>query len=100
MEKKNRFIITMVIIIICATMVNYSLYSILSIYFIKPSDVYYGVQMSMITTGITIVIVTIMMLALIPTEKVDEALLSIENGKSDEEQLRDIVGYDYEDNKK
>ena len=90
----------MVIIIICATMVNYSLYSILSIYFIKPSDVYYGVQMSMITTGITIVIVTIMMLALIPTEKVDEALLSIENGKSDEEQLRDIVGYDYEDNKK
>ena len=81
-------------------MVNYSLYSILSIYFIKPSDVYYGVQMSMITTGITIVIVTIMMLALIPTEKVDEALLSIENGKSDEEQLRDIVGYDYEDNKK
>ena len=95
MNKNNKFMITMVIVIICATMVNYGLYNIISMYFIKPSDVYYGVQMSMITTTITIIIVTIIMLALLPKEKVNEVLTDIENdNKSDEQRLRDMVGYD------
>lgn len=95
--KKNKFLITMIIIIVCATMVNYGLYNILNI--IKPTDVYSGVQMNIISMVIIIGIVTGIMMVFIPKENVNELLSNMENNngdKSPEQQLQDMIDEELE----
>ena len=101
MDKKKKFLITMIIIIACATMVNYGLYNILNIYFVKPSDAYSGVQLNIISMIIIIGIVTVIMLVLIPKENVNELMKNLENGanKSPEQQLQDMIDDELEKEK-
>jgi uncharacterized membrane protein len=100
-QKRKKFIITMVIVTVCATMVNYGLYNILDTYLVKPSNVYGGVQMNIISIIIIIVVVTVIMLVLIPKDTTDELLANMEReDATPEQQLQDIVGSDDELNKK
>lgn len=98
-NKNKKFLITMIIIIVCATMVNFGLYNILNIYFIKPSDVYSGVQLNIIAMIIIIGIVTVIMMILIPKENMNELLANMENNivdKSPEQQLQDMIDEELE----
>lgn len=95
-QKRKKFIITMVIIMACATMVNYGLYNILNTYFVKPSETYGGVQLNIASMLIIIVVVTVIMLVLIPKENVNEIMASLEmNGsgahRTPEQQLQDMI---------
>lgn len=100
-NKNKKFLITMIIIIICATMVNYGLYNILNVYFVKPSDVYSGVQLNIISMIIIIGIVTVIMLILLPKENINELLANMENtvDKSPEQQLQDMIDEELEKEK-
>lgn len=73
-DNKKKFLTTMVIIIISATMVNYGIYSILDFYFDTVETVYSGVQMNIIFTIAIIGVVTILMLAILPKQSVDEMI--------------------------
>ena len=96
-DNKKKFLITMIIIIACATMVNYGLYNILNVYFVKPSDTYSGVQLNIISMVIIIGIVTVIMLVLIPKENVNELIANLENGhRSPEQQLQDMIDEELE----
>jgi len=122
-NNKKKFLITMIIIMACATLINYGLYSLLETYVVKPSDTYNGVQVNIIFTLIIIGIVTVIMLMLIPKDNVNEILMNLNgnnnnmivnnnnggnnddnnnNGSggvdimTDEQKLQDIV-YDYDD---
>lgn len=76
-------------------MVNYGLYNILSTYVKAPSEAYAGVQWSIIYIIVIIAVVTVIMLAIIPKENINEILESMENPeKSPEQQLRNITDED------
>ena len=97
-EKKKKFLITMIIIIACATMVNYALYNILNTYVLKPSDTYGVVQMNIITVVVIIGAVTVIMFVLIPKENVNELILNMDSGgeKTPEQQLQDMIDEELE----
>lgn len=92
-NKQKKFIITMVIIIISATVINYGLYSLLDIYFFD-SDMF-GIQQNIILMIIIIGVVSILMFVLIPKENVNELMMTLENEngvqKTPEQEFSDMV---------
>ena len=97
-EKKKKFIITMIIITVCATMVNYGLYNILATYVVQPEDVYMGVQMNIISLVIIITVVTVIMIVIIPKDTTNELLAYMEGKKNieqntltPEQQVQDMI---------
>jgi len=124
-DKKKKFLITMLIIMGCATMINYGLYNLLNSYF-KNSDtesVYSTVQLNIIIVLTVIATVTVIMVILIPKDNINEIMAKMSgnggaqtvngnlglNGSSehrteeltDEEQLQSMIDEDLsEENKK
>jgi hypothetical protein len=81
-DKKKKFLITMLIIMGCATAINYGLYNVLNSYF-KNSDTEYAystVQLNIIIVLTVIASVTVIMVILIPKENVSELMSKIEHG--------------------
>lgn len=104
-DKKKKFIITMIIITVCATMVNYGLYNILDTYVVKPQQAYMGVQMSIVSIIIIITVVTVIMLAIIPKDTTNELLAYMEsegniknNTLTPEQLVRDMIDEELEEN--
>lgn len=101
-NNKRKFLVTMIIIMVCATVINYGLYNVLSIYVKKPSNLYNDVQWSIIYTMIVIIVVTVVMIAIMPKDRLNELLLQNTNGAhmldannnttlSPEEQLQNML---------
>ena len=82
-EKKKKFLITMLVIMGCAVAINYGLYNVLNPYFktMDNGDTYTNVQWNMITVAMIIGIVTVIMVVLIPKDAVNELMTKVENGK-------------------
>lgn len=117
-EKKVKFLTTMVIIIISATMINYGLSSLFSAYFNTIDNIYMGVQLNLWITILVIAIITVLMLLLLPKQTVDELFKDINgngnggsngiltmngnNSRTPDQQLQDMIDYNDEelDNKK
>lgn len=76
-DRKKKFLITMVIIMTCATAVNYGLFNILNTHF-KHDDVYNAVQVNILSVVFIIGIVTVIMVILIPKENVNQILSDME----------------------
>ena len=80
-DRKKRFLITMLIIMGCATMINFGLYNVLNTYF-KNSDTgasaFSTVQLNIIIVLTVIASVTIIMVILIPKENVSELMAKIQ----------------------
>src|SRR6476620_9534192 len=82
-DRKKKFLITMLIIMGCATMINYGLYNVLNAYF-KNSDTgesaYNTVQINIIIVLTIIASVTVIMVILIPKENVNEIMAKMSSG--------------------
>ena len=104
----------MIIIMGCATMINYGLYNVLDMYFHNndQESAYSGVQLNIISVVMIIGIVTVIMVVLIPKENVNELMKKIEKGdmpnklvdqpvieRTPEEELNDMVDENLEDKK-
>ena len=120
-DKKKKFLITMLIIMGCATMINYGLYNLLNSYF-KNSDtesIYSTVQLNIIIVLTVIATVTVIMVILIPKDNINELMAKMEGANTkiigsdgnlklndsieltDEEQLQNMIEEDLsEENKK
>ena len=126
-DKKKKFLVTMIVIMACATAINYGLYNVLNSYLGKDDNansIYSAVNLNIIITVTIIAFVTVIMVVLIPNEKVKELMTNIEKSdhgtvltgtgnlgtsgtdgyeydeESDAEKLSDMVDEDLEDNKK
>jgi hypothetical protein len=122
-ERKKKFLITMVVIMGCAVAINYGLFNILNPYFksIDSEDTYSRVQLNMITVVLIIGIVTVIMVVLIPKETVKEFMNTVDKGgvvgdgaqstmmklgdsdlqaPTPEEQLQEMIDEELEDNDK
>ncbi len=123
-DRKKKFLITMLIIMGCATMINYGLYNVLNTYF-KNSETgasaYSTVQINIIIVLTIIASVTVIMVILIPKENVNEIMakmsgngaqtvgtdgnLGLSGGEhrieelTDEEQLQSMIDEDLEQDK-
>lgn len=115
----------MIVIMVCATAINFGLYNVFSSYFGSGSnsDNTNKVLTNMFTTVAIISIVTVIMIVLIPKEAVHEAMDKIQNGHGnngngmlslnggsgndidedgdgindlEEQQLSDMIDYDFE----
>ena len=111
-DRKRRFLITMLVIMGCATAINYGLYNVLSTYLNtnndSENDIYSGVQLNIIIIIVIIAVVTVLMIILIPKENVSELMNRISNpdgtvltgagsgGRSTSLGLGDSVGTDYD----
>lgn len=80
-DRKRKFLITMIIIMACATAINYGLYNVLSGYLKTDdnNDIYSGVQLNIIIVLVIIAVVTVIMVALIPKENIQQVLIDIES---------------------
>jgi len=80
-DRKKRFLITMLIIMGCATMINFGLYNVLNTYF-KNSDTgasaYSTVQLNIIIVLTVIASVTVIMVILIPKDNINEMMAKIQ----------------------
>ena len=99
-SEKKKFLTTMIIIIISATMVNYGIYSLLDISFDSVDTVYTGVQMNIIFTIAVIGIVTILLLVILPKQSVDEMLSDISGGEGKEKTPDQILNDMIDDDRK
>lgn len=124
-NRKKKFLVTMLVIMACATMINYGLYNVLNSYFKNSGtevSAYSTVQLNIIIVLTVIASVTIIMVILIPKENVNELIAKMEGAKSttmvggntngnlglgehreeltDEEQLRNMIDEELESNKK
>lgn len=92
-NKQKKFIITMVIIIISATVINYGLYSLLDIYFFDSDT--FGIQQNITLMIIIIGVVSILMFVLIPKENVNELMMTLENEnggqRTPEQEFNDMI---------
>jgi hypothetical protein len=81
-DRKKKFLITMLIIMGCATMINYGLYNVLNSYFKNSNteSVYSTAQMNIIIVLTVIASVTVIMIVLIPKENVNEIMTKMSNG--------------------
>ena len=84
-DRKKRFLITMLIIMGCATMINFGLYNVLNTYF-KNSDTgasaYSTVQLNIIIVLTVIASVTVIMVILIPKDNINEMMAKIQQQDS------------------
>lgn len=104
-ENRNKFLTTMVFIIISATLFNYGLYSLLDVYFNTTDSIYTGVQLNIIFTVTVISIVTILMFILIPKQAVNDMYTQLEdvnNGNNNkyrtpEQTLQDMIDEELEE---
>jgi len=82
-DRKKKFLITMLVIMGCATMINFGLYNVLNTYF-KNSETgasaYSTVQLNIIIVLTIIASVTIIMVILIPKENVNELMAKMSSG--------------------
>jgi hypothetical protein len=78
-QRKRKFLITMLVIIGCATMINYGLYNTLNTYFNTNEELYDSVQWNIISVVIILAIVTVIMIVLIPSENIKEVMAKMEN---------------------
>ena len=82
-ERKKKFLITMIVVMVCAVAINFGLYNVLSSYFKSESGGGGGgdigvVTINILTVIIIISIVTVIMVILIPKESVNEIMFHIE----------------------
>lgn len=92
--QKRRFLITMVVIIACATVVNFGLYYIIDLYHVEELK-------SIVTVASVIAIVIIIMIILIPRNKDDPPTTVLGETNSltpppEEDNLDDFVDEDLE----
>ena len=78
-QRKRKFLITMLVIIGCATMINYGLYNTLNTYFNTNEELYDSVQWNIISVVIILAIVTVIMIVLIPSENIKEVMAKMDN---------------------
>jgi len=78
-QRKRKFLITMLVIIGCATMINYGLYNTLNTYFNTNEELYDSVQWNIISVVIILAIVTVIMIVLIPSENIKEVIAKMDN---------------------
>jgi len=78
-QRKRKFLITMLVIIGCATMINYGLYNTLNTYFNTNQELYDSVQWNIISVVIILAIVTVIMIVLIPSENIKEVMAKMDN---------------------
>ena len=78
-QRKRKFLITMLVIIGCATMINYGLYNTLDTYFNTNEELYDSVQWNIISVVIILAIVTVIMIVLIPSENIKEIMAKMDN---------------------
>jgi len=69
----------MLVIIGCATMINYGLYNTLNTYFNTNEELYDSVQWNIISVVIILAIVTVIMIVLIPSENIKEIMTKMDN---------------------
>ena len=69
----------MLVIIGCATMINYGLYNTLDTYFNTNEELYDNVQWNIISVVIILAIVTVIMIVLIPSENIKEVVAKMDN---------------------
>lgn len=69
----------MLVIIGCATMINYGLYNTLNTYFNTNEELYDSVQWNIISVVIILGIVTVIMIVLIPSENIKEVVAKMDN---------------------
>lgn len=125
-DRKKKFLITMLIIMGCATMINYGLYNVLNSYFknsgTDTSSAYSTVQLNIIIVLTVIASVTVIMVILIPKDNVSELMSKMSSGGggaetvgsnngnmtlgehrteelTDEEQLQSMIDEDLEQDK-
>lgn len=105
-NNKKKFITTMVIIMISATLFNYGLFSFLSELF-KPTvdSVYNVVQINIIFSAITIGFIIFIMFILMPKEQINNALMELEGGAetlqlTPEQELSNMLEYELDDEEK
>jgi hypothetical protein len=87
-DRKKKFLVTMLVIMGCATMINFGLFNVLNSYFNNGGNnndddteqIYSNVQRNIIIVLIVIAFVTVIMVVLIPTENVKEIMARIEAG--------------------
>jgi len=70
-KRKDRYIITMIIIAVCATIVNFGLFNLFK--YVFPT--YEGVEINMVFVLSVIGIVTVIMFILLPKDQVNEMVL-------------------------
>jgi predicted DNA-binding ArsR family transcriptional regulator len=89
-DRKKKFLITMIIIMGCATMINYGLYNILNSYFKNSGTdvVYSNVQLNIIIILMVLGFATVIMVILIPNENVNELMTRMENGGNGAQTLK------------
>ena len=100
---KNKFMTTMILIIISATAINYGLYSLLNAYFDSIESIYKGIQLNMILTVLVISIVTVVMFVLMPKQAVNDILHQLDyehDKKSNEQILMDMIDDELEKEEK
>ena len=96
-KKQNKFIITMVIVIACATMVCYGSFSILDTYFFTTDSVSQNILFLVIIIGI----ISVIMFILIPKESTVDLMKTFEGAGmgvgmelTPEQQLQDMIDDD------
>ncbi len=98
-KNKQRFLMTMIIIIASATVLNYGIFSFLKGYFDTVETVYDVVQLNIIICVVIIGAVTVVMMLLIPKESVDNMLLEIDSDHvvlTPEQELQNMIDYELE----
>lgn len=92
-DNKNKFMTTVILIIISATAINYGLYSILDTYFNSIDSIYKGIQLNMILTVLVISIVTIVMFVLMPKQAVNDLFYQLDHdhAKTNEQILQEMI---------
>ena len=123
-DKKKKFLVTMIVIMACASAINYGLYNVLSTYFHTENNDDNSssrIQLNIIIVLIVLASTTVIMVMLIPKESVKELMTKIETSeistvltgtgagaggekggghlgteyeKTDEEKLRDMIDED------
>lgn len=83
-QNKNKFLITMIIIIVFAGMINYGVYNIFDIYF----DPIVGVELNIIVTVFIISVTTVLMIILLPKDTVNELYNELEGNNNNNNDLR------------
>jgi hypothetical protein len=105
-NNKKKFIITMIVIMVSATLVNYGLFGIMSGFFSTVDSIYNTVQINIISSIIIIGITIFIMFILIPKESVNNLVLELEGGAGNvpltpEQELADMIDeLDEEENNK
>lgn len=91
-KAKKKFLTTMVIILISATVLNYGLFSFLSGYFKTVDTVYNTSELNIFSVLIVMAVVIIIMFVLIPKETTDNIVMGTsEIKRTPAQELQDMI---------